>query len=117
MRRRMGVGPNDHHSGADISVLRQNLVANAAVITANFVKSPDAVIRDKLANSFLVRSGLCAFRRHAMVEDDRNPLRVPHVRNEACAVENFVKLVDYQGSIFMGHRQINRWFDDVTRRD
>jgi hypothetical protein len=76
-------------------------VADAPLVAADVVELRDALRPDKLAHLALVRCGLGALRRHAVIEDDGDLLRVPDARFESRPVEDLRELVDHERRVLV----------------
>src|SRR5664280_3310464 len=113
----MAVGTDYNLPGQDITVFWQNLMANAAFISANIMDFSDPLFYGKFTNLFLIRGSLGTFRRDPVVEDQCNLIRVPDPGLQASALVNFLKLVDYEGPIFMRHCQIYPGLDYIPGFD
>jgi hypothetical protein len=98
-----GVAIRAHHdlTRKDVSVFRQDLVTNAALVSADVMKFLNSLLGDKIPQLLLVRGGLGSFRRDTMVEDDRNFVRIPYPRLQTCALINLLELIEHQGPVFM----------------
>ncbi len=106
----------DHHRpGQDVAVLRQDLVADAALVAADIVELADALLGHELAHLLLVGGGLGALGRDAVIEDDRDPLRVPDLGVQAGALIDLLELVEDQGRILVRHRQVDARLEHIAR--
>ena len=92
--RGMRVGAEHQGTRQHVAIFREDLVADAALVAADFVKFPDALGGDKLPDLPLIVRSLPALGRHAVIEDDGDPIRVPHFGGKVRALVDFVELVD-----------------------
>jgi hypothetical protein len=78
-------------------------VADATFVAANLVKFRDALLGHEFANLLLIVRRFRAFRRHAVVENYRNLLRIPDTRFQPCVFKNLFELIDDERGVFVRH--------------
>jgi len=112
VRGRVAVGAHHHLARPHVTVFGEDLVADAAHVTANVVEPGDSLLRDKIADLLVVGCRLRRLGGHAVVEDDRDPARIPHPRLPSGVPEDLVELVDNECSVLVRHRQVHRQLED-----
>ena len=99
--------PTTTAPGADVAVLGQDLVADAALVAADVVELGDALLADELAHLLLVGGGLRAFGRDAVVEDDGDLGWVPDLGIQAGTLVDLLELVEHQRGVLVRHGQVD----------
>src|SRR4051812_49168712 len=86
----------------------------AAHVTSDVMKFANALSRDKVADEFLVGSRFWGFRRNTMVKNDRDFFWIPNFGFGGSAFIDFAKAIDDESSIFVRHREIDFWLEDIS---
>ena len=114
VRRGVAVGAQHDLPRPNIAVFGQYLVTDAADVATHVVKFGNPLLPHELAGPLLVGRGLGRFRRHPVIENNRDPVRVPDRGLEPGILVDRLELVDDQRRVFMRHRQVHRRLEDFT---
>ena len=111
----VAVGADHDAARPHVAELGQDLVADAAAVAADVVELGDPLLGHEVADLLLVAGRLRAFGRHAVVEDDGDPGRVPDLGLEPRVLVDLVELVDDQGAVLVRHGQVDPGLEHVVR--